>query len=613
MPVADRIDLTNVDGSMTNIIHNNADKLYAAQSVRELHDILLSIFRENNLDTNASRRLLSRVIEQRNIKQGLNAIFNSYFKGANMGRDKEKVGGKPKMFKIDEKLKKIVSEDIEKIEVETTAEEITVETDGDAVKVEIEPKTAECADCEISDESSVDLDDYAFFSDLNPETDIDDIEINIDDSVDSNTEDNDKVEESKSIKESNDINPDIWKAIGRHFDYIIAEKAAEILENLADRALMQDNVEDTYEAVIRAIDDGLFNTADIWEINALYDECELSDNAYSCLIDDLVAIVDAVRTGDLNEGIEKKYVKPIKDKINACHTKQDLDEIGAYLDDFSDKDIDRILSGKVSNKDLNKMFGGYNFVDDDFPGWDFKEYKVVKESVDPYDQYVEDGLADGWIEEDDGLYGYRRDFDNGSPVYINDHNTHKTLEELIDSGVITEKDIKEYLCDSCGANWVEIPDNHMWIYFNNLEDLKYYLKLDDDCKLFNNIDEYVDIPETIYESKSIKESGTNNTEIRCANAQYEDDDGYICNVGIYAADLDFEELTDILYDAGMLYVDVYDEYTSLYPSTYVSNLKPGDVVDVFDTDDDVINTFCANNDLDPEDYKHIGFFESKKN
>ena len=75
-----------------------------------------------------------------------------------------------------------------------------------------------------------------------------------------------------------------------------------------------------------------------------------------------------------------KYVKPLKDKINACHTKQDLDEIGAYLGDFSDKDIDRILSGKVSNKDLNKMFGGYNFVDDDFPGWDFKESKVVKEA-----------------------------------------------------------------------------------------------------------------------------------------------------------------------------------------------------------------------------------------
>lgn len=391
MPVADRIDLTNIEGSMTNIIHNNADKLYAAQSVRELHDILLSIFRENNLDTNASRRLLSRVIEQRNIKQGLNAVFNSYFKGANMGRDKEKVGGKPKMFKIDEKLKKIVSEDIEKIEVETTSEEITVETDGDAVKVEIEPKF-QGTNCAETDGAEVEL-DYDFFSDLNPEIDIDDgvptedIESAEDEEVvdegflgiktkkekekeakakaekeaqkqrdkelkdqeerarqqsvadswarydkagrDAKAEYNrssngqgskvsntgkagvyysggDYYSESKSIKESGDINPDIWKAIGRHFDYIIAEKAAEILENLADRALMQDNVEDTYEAVIRAIDDGLFNSADIWEINALYDECELSDNAYSCLIDDLVAIVDAVRTGDLNEGIEKK-------------------------------------------------------------------------------------------------------------------------------------------------------------------------------------------------------------------------------------------------------------------------------------------------------------------
>ena len=460
MPVADKIkvDLTNVEGSMTNIIHNNADRLYSAQSVRELHSILSGIFEENSLDTAASRSLLLRVLQKRNLEQALSAVFNSYLYGAGMGRNKEKIGGrKTEMFKIDEKLKKIVSEEIEKIEVTTDDSEITVETEGEAVKVEIEPKCqgAECTEVDCTD---VECDEaklgYNFFSDLNPEIDIDDevptedVESAEDEEVvgeglfskkkkpeqkststakarkwqvydcwnklvvgeyDTRPEAEEsaagrghdgryrvQMSESKSIKESGDINPDIWKAIGRKFDYTIAEKAAEILENLADRALMQDNVEDTYEAVTRAIDDGLFYSADIWEINALYDECQLSDNAYSCLIEDLVEIVENVKSGNLTEGIEKKYVKPLKDKINACRTKQDLDEIGAYLDDLSDKDIDRILDGKVTNKDLNKMFGGYNFVDDDFPGWDFKESKSIKESYSYSSiyEYVDSILGD---------------------------------------------------------------------------------------------------------------------------------------------------------------------------------------------------------------------------
>ena len=311
-----QINLANVKTSITSIVEAQLDKINTMESSREIFLFIRNLFDKHNIDTKKSRDIIQNLATMRNVENARAYIYNFCLKGEGQGTleiDK-KPRYKNKMFKIDEKLKKIVSEDIEKIEVETTSEEITVETDGDAVKVEVEPKAAECADCRIPVESTADLDDYAFFSDLNPETDIDDIEINTDDNVDSNTEDSDNVEESKSIKESNDINSDIWKAIGRHFDYIIAEKAAEILENLADRALMQDNVEDTYEAVISAIDDGLFNSADIWEINALYDECQLSDNAYSCLIEDLVQIVDTVRTGDLNEGLnltestEKQYV-----------------------------------------------------------------------------------------------------------------------------------------------------------------------------------------------------------------------------------------------------------------------------------------------------------------
>ena len=443
MAVADRIDLTNVKGSMTNIIHNNADRLYTAQTVRELHDMLLSIFRENNLDTEASRRLLIRVIEKRTVKQGLDAIFNSYFKGANMGRDKEKVGGKPKMFKIDEKLKKIVSEEIEKIEVETEDQEITVETEGDAVKVEIESKTAKCVDCEAPvEETSTNVDNYAFFSDLDPEVDIDDVPADFeDDTVEPAEEglfkESARGEASEALwdfVETADrdtlvmlcqgfvkwLSEDDCKDFARIYEIpvgddiytettakstSISENAPEILdwdtsvakadELLDDLVVVSGNNHyddgDGYWAVEYTkwcnrylyYGTGLNN---VKQLEKLCDEysSKLPNVSFYCIEredDESISEIGYNLTEAeemLSEGIEKKYIKPLKDKINACSTKQDLDEIGAYLDDFSDKDIDRILKGKLSNKDLNKMFGGYNFVDDDFPGWDFKESKVVK-------------------------------------------------------------------------------------------------------------------------------------------------------------------------------------------------------------------------------------------
>lgn len=112
-------------------------------------------------------------------------------------------------------------------------------------------------------------------------------------------------------------------------------------------------------------------------------------------------------------------------------------------------------------------------------------------------------------------------------------------------------------------------------------------------------------------TEDLKEAADKVT-IRCANACYEDDDGYPCNVGIFAGDLSFEELTDILYDAGMLYVDVYDEYEKEEEARFAASYKPGDVVDVFDADEEFVKDFIAANGLDPDEYDHVGFFESKK-
>lgn len=68
----------------------------------------------------------------------------------------------------------------------------------------------------------------------------------------------------------------------------------------------------------------------------------------------------------VRESIDKKYIKPLKDKVNFCYSKEDLEDQGADLTGFSQRDIKRILDGGVTDSDIEKMFGGYSFVDDDF-------------------------------------------------------------------------------------------------------------------------------------------------------------------------------------------------------------------------------------------------------
>lgn len=187
-----QINLANVKTSITAIIEAQLDKINTMESSREIFLFIRDLFDKHNIDTKKSREIIRNLATMRNVENARAYIYNFCLKGEGQGTleiDK-KPRYKSKMFKIDEKLKKIVSEDIEKIEVETTAEEITVKTDGDAVKVEVEPRGSNCVDCEIPSESTADLDDYAFFSDLNPETDIDDI------STDTESDETKPVEES---------------------------------------------------------------------------------------------------------------------------------------------------------------------------------------------------------------------------------------------------------------------------------------------------------------------------------------------------------------------------------------------------------------------------------
>ena len=140
------------------------------------------------------------------------------------------------------------------------------------------------------------------------------------------------------------------------------------------------------------------------------------------------------------------------------------------------------------------------------------------------------------------------------------------------------------------------------IYIETLEDSGYTLEelAEEDDSILNGDGGFIlNMP---YVESKIKEraAGAGSVIVRCANAVYEDDDGCIRNVGIYAGNATFEELTNILYDQGMMYVDVYDEYESDIPAT--AKYKLGDVVDVFEADDEFITDFANENGLDPNDY-----------
>lgn len=125
-------------------------------------------------------------------------------------------------------------------------------------------------------------------------------------------------------------------------------------------------------------------------------------------------------------------------------------------------------------------------------------------------------------------------------------------------------------------------------------------KLHEEFKLYENMWDYE-------EANELTEAAGSGT-IRCMFALYEDDDGYVCKVGVYAGNLSAGELEDLLTEQGMSFVTCWDEYEYTTSKTY--NL--GDVVEVFDVEDEDIEDVAAIAGKDPEEYKNVGFFESAK-
>lgn len=82
-------DLSKKEGSMSNIIEKNLNKINASASKDELLNNLTSIFKDNGLDTEASKRLLLNVKKSKSLTAALSTVYNSYLAGSNLAVDRK--------------------------------------------------------------------------------------------------------------------------------------------------------------------------------------------------------------------------------------------------------------------------------------------------------------------------------------------------------------------------------------------------------------------------------------------------------------------------------------------------------------------------------------------
>lgn len=78
-------NLENVEHSMTKILIDNKSRIESLTSPKEIFSVVKRIFEENNLDTEASRRLLNALAKSNRFDKSLQAVYNSILKGTNNG------------------------------------------------------------------------------------------------------------------------------------------------------------------------------------------------------------------------------------------------------------------------------------------------------------------------------------------------------------------------------------------------------------------------------------------------------------------------------------------------------------------------------------------------
>lgn len=86
---ASAIDLSTIEGTMSKVLIDHKDELNKITSVKELVTLLTKLFKENNINTPASRRLVMNIMAKKRLEDAQFALYNSILKGCSVGVLKE--------------------------------------------------------------------------------------------------------------------------------------------------------------------------------------------------------------------------------------------------------------------------------------------------------------------------------------------------------------------------------------------------------------------------------------------------------------------------------------------------------------------------------------------
>lgn len=74
-------DLSKVEGSMSNVLTKNKDKINKCKTQADVIDLIKKIFDEENIETKASTRLITTVTNAKGFQNALKAVYNSILAG----------------------------------------------------------------------------------------------------------------------------------------------------------------------------------------------------------------------------------------------------------------------------------------------------------------------------------------------------------------------------------------------------------------------------------------------------------------------------------------------------------------------------------------------------
>ena len=78
------VNLANVDGSMTRVLESNTARINSCRTPDEVTTTVSSLFKDFNIDTPASNRLIMNLRNSRKLDKSLFTVYNSMLAGENL-------------------------------------------------------------------------------------------------------------------------------------------------------------------------------------------------------------------------------------------------------------------------------------------------------------------------------------------------------------------------------------------------------------------------------------------------------------------------------------------------------------------------------------------------